>query len=113
MKSNDMKNNIFSEPDEYVDDLVSHATERAIKNRPIEERRRRMRRMGAWGAATGVVIMILETPILSPESEVDMMEAETDAALASASPLDDFLSGVPDDETQYIAYYDIDEIPEY
>jgi hypothetical protein len=42
-----------------------------------------------------------------------VQQTEEQLIAADNGPIDDFLNTLSDDEAQLLAYYDIDEIPEY
>ncbi len=118
----------YDEKDEYIDQLVERATEKAIKEgeksflqRVLEPK---VRPLYAGVAAAAVVLLLFtvgitqlrthedQVAILQQESEVLMADSSTESADV-AGPIDEFLNGLSDEEIQMLAYYEMEDIPEY
>jgi hypothetical protein len=96
----------FAENEEYVRQLVSNATEKAI-NQP----RAKVVALRTWIAAAAAVILLLAGIGITYYNKVavnDPLVAENTEA-----PVEQFLNGLTDEEVQLLAYYEIEEIPEY
>ena len=98
----------YAESEDYLNGLISQATERAIsqgqktKTRPI-------RMWMAAAAAALVLIAGLTITYFHQQAETDTVVAEQ----TTTGPIDHFLNDLTDDEAQQLAYYEIEDIPEY
>ena len=97
----------YQESGEYVSQLISRSTEQAIS----ESRKAQHRPIRQWMAAAAVSVVLLAG------AGITLFHTADDETIASAetaiSPIDQFLDGLTDDEAQMLAYYEIEEIPEY
>lgn len=102
----------YAESEDYVQQLVGRATENAIAQvRKPKAKTRPLHWMAAAAAITALMALAGVTYMGSQQS------AETLTAQAISDedmgPIDEFLDNLTDEEAQLLAYYDIDEIPEY
>ena len=96
----------FAENEEYVRQLVSDVTEKAI-----HQPRAKVVALRTWLAAAAAVILLLAGIGITYYNKVsanDSLVAENTEA-----PVEQFLNGLSDEEVQLLAYYEIEEIPEY
>mgnify|MGYP007101837131 CR=1 FL=1 len=96
----------FAESEEYVKQLVEHTANQAIRHRPKAKTVSLHVKLAA-----AVMLILLATASLVYYNK--FTEPEQLTAEQVQDPLDQFLNGLTDDEVQLLAYYDIDEIPEY
>ncbi len=96
----------FVESKDYINDLISKSTDIAI--RQGGKSKRVSARMWIASAAASVVILagIGITYFHSATSA-------TTTAENTSGPIDHFLNNITDEEVQMIAYYEIEDIPEY
>lgn len=104
----------FVETDAYVDNLLDHATEHAIRSTPARNKgnRHRWRAVTAAAAAAAAAVVIgfcVEWNAPSADNALRQQVAYT----ASQSPLDQYLQSISDEEAQQIIDYEMEEIPEY
>lgn len=104
----------YKETEEYVNNLVSRATEQAIRQQHGQPSRAKISPLRSILAAAAVLALLLTAggltyyhTIPSPE---EMVAEKTEQQL---SPVDQFLTELSDEEAQLLAYYEIEEIPEY
>lgn len=100
----------FSEPDGYVDGLISRATEHALQQggsdaKPVRGRSLRL----AIASVAAMLVMIASFTYVARHPQA-APEAPTSP---SQHPLDDFLNSLSDREAQQLPYYYIEEIPAY
>ena len=96
----------YQESPEYLNQLIERTTETAIRQsqRPQCKVRPLLRYVAA--AAVAVLLIFAGISIWYPATEQQPL-AQTE------SPVDDFLNNISDEEVQLLAYYDIDDVPEY
>ena len=96
----------YKESEAYLNQLISQSTENAISQAP--KRTATIRRMRYIAAAAAVALLVtIGVTQFTGTSEPQMAQTE------QAGPLDEFLNSLSDEEAQLLAYYDIEEIPEY
>ncbi len=128
MKKQDTKyqNAPYKENDEYVDTLVRKATENAItKGKERKDKKRIILTLTSIGAAAACIAIALNMSHVTDSGKwikeksgqniakantVKTKEASTNR---STGPLDKFMAKATDEEKTMIAYYELDEIPEY
>ncbi len=128
MKKQDTKyqNAPYKENDEYVDTLVRKATENAItKGKERKGKKRIILTVTSIGAAAACIAIALNMSHVTDSGKWTKENAGKNIAKASISkavnetntsgcgPLDDFMAKATDEEKTMIAYYELDEIPEY
>ena len=96
----------YAESDEYLSQLLSRATEQAI-SQPTTSTSRTTR---TWLAAAAVATLLAGAGIsyFQHQPTTDQL-----AASQEESPIEQFLNELSDDDVQFLACYDIEEIPEY
>ena len=114
----------YIERKEYLDQLIQRATDNAIRQHQTTGRSGQrtatisiLRPLMAVAAVALVLIAIGITTFRSPSVNVAQSQQEQAELMAvndqENGPIDDFLNTLTDDEAQLLAYYDIEEIPEY
>jgi len=112
----------YSESEEYLDKLVEKATEKAI--RQGKTTKPQIRRIYTVMAAAAAVLLLMTIGVMqfhTHEEQLAMVQQESTSLMADNStttaedpgPIDDFLNGLSDEEVQMLAYYEMDDIPEY
>ena len=97
----------FVENEEYVDALIKSSTEKAIAQSKIVARHKRMKYPKlAVAAAVAVLIIVGAVQIRKQEN---LLSAPPQAA----SPIDEFLNDISDEDAMMLTYYEIEEISEY
>ncbi len=112
----------YTESEDYLDQLVQKATEKAILQRkqPVAK----MRSIYTFVASAAAVLLLLTIGITQFRSHDDQMatiQQETSSLMADngsvsmedAGPIDEFLNSLSDEEAQMLAYYEMEDIPEY
>ncbi len=98
----------YTEDKDYVSNLISQATETALQKQP---KAKTVSLKTKWMAAAAAVMVLLTgagvTYHLQTAETVQPVVAES-----TASPVDDFLDSLSDEDVQLLAYYEIEEIPE-
>lgn len=97
----------YQESSEYLNQLIERTTETAIRQsqRPKDVMRPLLRYVAA--AAVVALFVFVGFSLWSPTMEQQVAQSEM------SSPVDDFLNNISDEDVQLLAYYDIDDIPEY
>lgn len=119
----------YAESDEYVDALVKSATERAIaQGKGKKGKKRVILTLTSIGAAAACIAIALNMSYVTDSGKWTKENAGKNIAKASTSktmneastnetsddgPLDDFMAKTSNEEKTMIAYYELDEIPEY
>ncbi len=105
----------FVETDAYVDNLLDHATEHAIRTTPARNKgnRHRWRAVTAAAVATAAAVVIGFCVEWNAPSADNALRQQQVAYTASQSPLDQYLQSISDEEAQQIIDYEMEEIPEY
>ncbi len=106
----------YRESDDYVKQLIDHATDQAI-NKAAEARQPRAKtRSMRWMAAAAAVAAVMALAGIAYNSQPTAYDSDTLTAMADYNddrgPIDDFLDNLSDEEAQLLAYYEIEEIPE-
>ncbi len=97
----------FAESKDYINDLISKSTEMAISHHGEKNKKTSVRMWIASAAACAVLLAgIGITYFHNTTSAVTVAEN-------MAGPVDQFLNNLTDEEVQMIAYYEIEDIPEY
>ena len=103
----------YAESEDYVQQLGGRATENDIAQaRKPKAKTRPLHWMAAAAAITALMALAGITYYGQEQQTADALTAEltTDEDMG---PIDEFLDNLTDEEAQLLAYYDIDEIPEY
>ena len=116
----------YKENDEYVDEQVKRATEKAItRSKEKKGKKRIILTLTSIGAAAACIAIALNMSHvmdngkwikeksgqnIAKANTVKTKEASTNR---SAGPLDKFMAKASDEEKTMIIYYELDEIPEY
>ena len=95
----------YRESEEYLDNLIDTATDKALARHAASKSRHR-RLMVATTAA--MVLLIIGFGIAHFNGKDHQPVAET-----NQGPLDEFLSTLSDEEAAQLTFYEIEEIPEY
>ncbi len=96
----------FVESQDYINNLISKSTDAAISQK--KNSHKSSIRMWIASAAASVVILAGVGITYLNNSTSDVITAEN-----TSSPIDQFLNNITDEEVQMIAYYEIEDIPEY
>ena len=96
----------YTESEQYLDQLISRSAERAIKQAPSHTIVLR-RLLYSVAAAAIILLAIVGVTQFSTKDTPQVAQTEQE------SPIDQFLDGITDEEAQMLAYYDIEDIPEY
>ncbi len=98
----------YQEGEDYVSKLVEQATEAALQQQP----KARTVSLGAkWMAAAAAVILLIAGVSITYHNS--MTEEQPLAAEEATGPIDVFLNNLTDEDAQLLAYYEIEEIPEF
>lgn len=97
----------YRESKDYVDTLVSSATEQAIRKGHRRQHSHRRTTIVAIAAAIAALLVFVGISQLQPTNDAVM------AQTTEQSPVDDFLNTLSDDEVQLLAYYEVEEVAEY
>lgn len=110
----------YKESQEYLDTLIARTTEKAISEGRDERREARVRPLMRYAAAAAIAVLLVFAGITlwSPASEGVVAELKTDtlptmAVTEGTGPIDEFLNEISDDDAQLLAYYEIEDEPEY
>lgn len=96
----------YAESDEYLSQLLSRATEKAI-SQPTATTKRTTR---TWLAAAAIATLLAVAGISYFQHQPTTGQL---SASLEESPIEQFLNELSDDDVQLLACYDIEEIPEY
>jgi hypothetical protein len=99
----------YTEREGYVQQLVDRATEQAISQKQ-KARRVSLRTKMAVAATVALLLAGAGITYRLAIQPTTTGVAETEV---TASPVDDFLNSLSDEDAQLLAYYGIEEIPEY
>ncbi|MBR5685408.1 MAG: hypothetical protein IKX18_04555 [Muribaculaceae bacterium] len=97
----------YKERDEYLEELIDHVTETAIKQHAAPRSGRRWR-MATTAAAAAVVLLIIGVG-----GVVFNNLAIKSHGTPVQSPMDEFLESISDEEAAMLPCYEIEDIPEY
>lgn len=112
----------YTESEDYLDQLVQKATENAIlQGKQPVAKRRSIYTFVASAAAVLLLLTIGITQFRSHDDQMATMQQESSSLMADngsvsmedAGPIDEFLNSLSDEEAQMLAYYEMDDIPEY
>ena len=97
----------YAESEDYLKGLISQATEQAI----LQGARGKTRVIRMWLAAAAAALVLIAglTITYFHQSSAEELVAEQTAK----GPIDQFLDNLTDDEAQQLAYYEIEDIPDY
>lgn len=106
----------YTESEDNLNSLIERATEQAI------EKRRKAKAVSLWPAinrhvrlavTSAAAILLLVAGIGYSLINTEQQLTGTMAQTEEVGPIDEFLDGISDDEAQFLAYYDLEDIPEY
>ncbi len=97
----------YAESEDYLNRLISQATEQAI-SQGQQSKTRPLRTWIAAAAAALVLIAGLTITYFHQDNAEEQVAEQT-----TTGPIDQFLDNLTDDEAQQLAYYEIEDIPEY
>ncbi len=112
----------YAESEDYLDNLVTSATEKAIRQGQTSKAKvRPLYSALAAAAAALLLVTIGVTQFRSSDEQIAIAEQESLTLLAENTtesaedrgPIDDFLYSLSDEEVQMLAYYEMVDIPEY
>ncbi len=96
----------FVESKDYINNLISKSTDVAISQG--EKAHKSSVRMWVASAAASIVILTgIGITYFHSTTPADIIAENT------SSPIEQFLNNITDEEVQMIAYYEIEDIPEY
>jgi len=104
----------YAESEDYLNGLISQATEQAIlqgargKEQGASGKTRVIR---MWMAAAAAALVLIGGVAITYFHQNDTEELV--AEQTTTGPIDHFLDNLTDDEAQQLAYYEIEDIPEY
>ncbi len=105
----------YAESEDYLKQLIEQSTETAI--RKAARPKAQVRTLRAVIAAAAVAVLLLAiglTQFKNDDQQMAMVQQnEQELVAADNGPIDDFLDTLSDDEAQLLAYYELDEVPEY
>lgn len=99
----------YAESEDYLEQLIEKSTEQAILQ--AKKPKATVRMLRPLMSAAAVVVLLLAiglTQFRSYEEPVAEVQVEQDLG-----PIDEFLNHLTDDEAQLLAYYEIEDFPEY
>lgn len=100
----------YAESDDYVSQLVERTTEKALHR---QGRARTVSLRVRLLAAAAVVLLLAGIGITYYNKVAVPLPQQPQVAEDTSGPIDDFLNSLSDEDAQLLAYYDIEEIPEY
>ncbi|MBQ6963780.1 MAG: hypothetical protein IJP79_08765 [Paludibacteraceae bacterium] len=116
----------YAESEEYVDALVKSATEKAIaQGKEKKGKKRIILTLTSIGAAAACIAIALNMSHVMDNgkwikeksgkniAKASISKAVNETNTSDSGPLDDFMAKATDEEKTMIAYYELDEIPEY
>ena len=97
----------YAESEDYLDEMIANATEKAIGSQ-VNQQRPNYLRIASFAAiaVAASLLLVVGWTWLKPQPETFVTEQ-------MESPVDEFLDGLTDEEVQLLAYYEIEDIPEY
>lgn len=99
----------YAESDDYVSQLVERTTEKALR----QQGRAKTISLRVRLLAAAVVLLLAGIGIAYYNKVTTPLPPKTLVAENTTGPIDDFLNSLSDEDAQLLAYYDIEEIPEY
>ncbi len=118
----------YNESEDYLDQLVERATDKAIREGRKSYFQKiltpNVRPLYAGVAAAATVLLLVTigiTQVRTQDEQLAITEQESVSLMADnkttsaedAGPIDEFLNGLSDEEVQMLAYYELEDIPEY
>ncbi|MBQ2208504.1 MAG: hypothetical protein II404_00890 [Prevotella sp.] len=100
----------YAESDDYVSLLVERTTEKALHQ---QGRAKTISLRVRLVAAAAVILLLAGIGITYYNKVTTPLSPQTQVAENTTGPIDDFLNSLSDEDAQLLAYYDIEEIPEY
>ena len=97
----------YTESDDYVNALVEQTTEQTLRQAARPQAKTGSLHRWAIAATVTALLGFGALTWLSPATGKQVADNE------QYSPVDDFLNRLSDDEAQLLAYYEIEDIPEY
>lgn len=98
----------YAESDDYLNQLIERSTEEAIRRAAKPKARLSLKRPVVTAiAAAMALLLVVGITQFRPQTEQQVVEASNDG------PIDEFLNNLTDEEAQFLAYYEVEEIPEY
>lgn len=97
----------YAESEDYLNSLISQATEQAIS----QSQKAKTRPIRMWIAAAAAALVLIAGLAITyfHQDNAEVLVAEQ----TTTGPIDQFLDNLTDDEAQQLAYYEIEDIPEY
>ena len=97
----------YAESEDYLNRLISQATEQAIS----QGQKAKTRPLRTWIAAAAAALVLIAglTITYFHQDRAEELVAEQ----TTTGPIDQLLNNLTDDEAQQLAYYEIEDIPEY
>lgn len=97
----------YQESEEYLEALLDRVTSEAVKQQKAAGHSK-LRSLARWSAAAAVVLALgIGLMVLNHEPKRAVVPPR------AASPIDEFLNTLTDEEVAQLPYYEIEEIPEY
>jgi hypothetical protein len=105
----------YAESEDYLEKLIASSTENAIaRAKQPKAKVVSMRVIASIAASIAFLVTVGLLYMKVPERQIALVQQTEEQLIAADNgPIDDFLNTLSDDEAQLLAYYDIDEIPEY
>ncbi len=105
----------YAESEDYLKQLIDRTTETAIKK--ADRPKAQVRSLRTVIAAAAVALLLLAiglTQFKSDDQQLALVQQQEQELVGTDNgPIDEFLNDLSDDEAQLLAYYDLEEIPEY
>ena len=107
-KNDDMTKQLpYQESEEYLEALLDRVTREAVRQQQVAPVSKRWS-LARWSAVAAVVLALgIGLTVLNHEPKRVVV------ATTPASPIDEFLNTLTDEEVARLPYYEIEEIPEY
>ena len=97
----------YVESEDYLDEMIANATEKAIESRKGKQGISPFRKAAYVAIAVAAsMLLVVAWTWLKPQPEPLVAEL-------GDSPVEKFLDGLTDEEVQMLDYYEIENIPEY
>lgn len=94
----------YRETEDYLQTLINHSTETALNQ--SHHRRPTLGRPVRLAAAAAIAALLVVTAIAIYPSSGTQQTAQVE----TASPLDQFLGSITDEEAQLLAYYEVEDM---
>ena len=97
----------YAESEDYLDEMIANATEKAIGSQ-VDRQHPKYLRIASFAsiAVAAFLLLVVGWTWFKPQPETFVTEQ-------MESPVDEFLNDLTDEEVQLLAYYEIEDIPEY